>query len=299
MSFGRGGRFYGVSMRAESIVQVNGVPLCIETFGERSDPAVLLIMGSSASMDWWETELCERIAAGGRFVVRYDHRDTGRSVSYEPGSPPYSLRDLADDAAALSEVLGLARVHLVGMSLGGAIAQAIALERPDRVLTLTLIACGPAGPGDGNDRLPGMSPETIAAFTSVGEPDWEDREGVARYVADLVEIEAADSVPFDAAAIEHLVQCVFDRTIDFKAGYVNHSQIEFDLGLTRPLGELEAPALVIHGTEDPIVPFANALALRDRIPGAELLTLEQTGHELPRRTWDVLAEALISHTANA
>ena len=296
MSFGRGGRFYGVSMRAESIVQVNGVPLCVETFGERSDPAILLIMGSSAAMDWWETELCERIAAGGRFVVRYDHRDTGRSVSYEPGSPPYSLRDLADDAAALPDVLGLERVHLVGMSLGGAIAQSVAMESGDRVLTLTLIACGP---GDGDARLPGMSPETVAAFTSIAEPDWEDREDVARYVAELVEIEAADSVPFDAAAIEHLVRCGFDRSIDFKAGYVNHSQIEFDLRPTRPLAELEAPALVIHGTEDPIVPFPNALALRDQIPGAELLTLEQTGHELPRRTWGVLAEAILRHTAGA
>jgi pimeloyl-ACP methyl ester carboxylesterase len=142
-----------------------------------------------------------------------------------------------------------------------------------------------------------MSPETIAAFGSVAEPDWKDRESVAQYVVRLAEIGAADSVPFDVPAAERLAQCVFGRTTDIEASYTNHGQIEFDLGLARSLSELEAPALVIHGTEDPIAPYPNALALRDRIPGAELVTLEQTGHELPSRTWDIVSEAILTHTA--
>jgi pimeloyl-ACP methyl ester carboxylesterase len=92
---------------------------------------------------------------------------------------------------------------------------------------------------------------------------------------------------------------VFDRTTDIEATYTNHGQIDFDLDPSRSLSELDQPALVIHGTEDPIVPFSNALALRDRIPGAELLTLEQTGHELPARTWDTVTEAIMRHTAGA
>jgi pimeloyl-ACP methyl ester carboxylesterase len=256
-------------------------------------------MGSSASMDWWKTELCERLAAGGRFVIRYDHRDTGRSINYDPGSAPYGLRDLTDDAAALPDVLGAERVHLVGMSLGGAIAQAIALESPDRVASLTLIASGPIGPDAGEADLPRMAPETIAAFGTLAEPDWSDRESVAQYVVRLAEIEAAHSVDFDAAAAERLAQCVFDRTSDIEATYTNHGRITFDLEPSKSLAELDVPTLVLHGTEDPIVPYANALALRDLIPGAELVTLKQTGHELPRRTWDAVAEALLRHTATA
>ena len=91
----------------ERIVRANGVDLCVQTFGDIADPPILLIMGGASSMDWWEGGFCERLMAGSRFVVRYDHRDTGRSVSYEPGAAPYSLRDLAEDAVGLLDALGL------------------------------------------------------------------------------------------------------------------------------------------------------------------------------------------------
>jgi len=102
----------------DEIVHANGVDLCVETFGDPTDPAILLVMGSTASMDWWEDEFCARLAAGSRLVIRYDHRDTGRSVSYEPGAPPYTMRDLAADAVGLLDALDLASAHLVGMSMG-------------------------------------------------------------------------------------------------------------------------------------------------------------------------------------
>jgi pimeloyl-ACP methyl ester carboxylesterase len=103
----------------ERIVPANGVDLCVQTFGDSADFPILLIAGGASSMDWWEEGFCERLAAGSRFVVRYDHRDTGRSVSYEPGAPPYSLRDLAEDTVGLLDAFGLESAHLEGMSMGG------------------------------------------------------------------------------------------------------------------------------------------------------------------------------------
>ena len=151
-----------MDLRATSIFEANGVELCAEAFGDPGDPAILLIMGSSASMDWWEDAFCERLAAGPRFVVRYDHRDTGRSVSYEPGSPPYSMSDLVADAVGVLDAFELSRAHLVGMSLGGAIVQLVALGSPDRVASLTLIATSFAD----RDRsgLPSMETEIAAQF---------------------------------------------------------------------------------------------------------------------------------------
>jgi pimeloyl-ACP methyl ester carboxylesterase len=124
---------------------VRGVELCAETFGDPSAPPLLLIMGSGASMDWWEEDFCERLAAGGRFVVRYDHRDTGQSVTYPPGKPDYTGDDLMADAVGVLDALGLASAHVVGMSMGGALAQLVALDHPDRVASLTLISTSPAG----------------------------------------------------------------------------------------------------------------------------------------------------------
>jgi pimeloyl-ACP methyl ester carboxylesterase len=140
----------------ERIIRANGVDLCLQTFGHRANPTILLIMGGASSMDWWEDGFCERLTAGSRFVIRYDHRDTGRSISYEPGAAPYSLRDLAEDAVGLLDALGLESAHLVGMSVGGWIGQLVALDHPDRVASLTLISTSPtAWPGDPD--LPEMS----------------------------------------------------------------------------------------------------------------------------------------------
>src|SRR3954470_12147256 len=107
------------SASGETIVQANGVDLCVQSFGDPADPAILLIHGAATSMHGWEGEFCERLAAGPRFVIRYDHRDTGRSASYAPGAPPYSFRDLAADAVGLLDVFSLDRAHLVGRSMGG------------------------------------------------------------------------------------------------------------------------------------------------------------------------------------
>jgi pimeloyl-ACP methyl ester carboxylesterase len=283
----------------ERIIRANEVDLCLQTFGDRADPPILLIMGGASSMDWWEYGFCERLMAGSRFVIRYDHRDTGRSVSYEPGAAPYSLRDLAEDAVGLLDAFGLESAHLVGMSMGGWIGQLVALDHPDRVASLTLISTSPtAGPSDPD--LPEMSQELQAIFAEeASEPDWSDRAAVIDYIVEG-ERPFAGSRPFDEAAIRAIAARAFDRTTNLASSIANHAGIDSGDRWRERLGEMSVPTLVIHGTEDPMYPYGNAVALAKEISGAQLLALERVGHEVPHRAlWDVVVPAILRHTASA
>jgi pimeloyl-ACP methyl ester carboxylesterase len=285
----------------EMIVPANGADLCVQTFGDRADPPILLIAGAACSMDWWEEGFCERLAAGSRFVVRYDHRDTGRSVSYEPGDPPYSLRDLAEDAVGVLAALGLECAHLVGMSMGGWIGQLVALDHLDRVASLTLISTTPTAEDATDPDLPEISEELQASFAQeASEPDWSDREAVINYIVEG-ERPLAGSHPFDEAAMRAIAARVFDRTVNIASSMTNHFILDTGVDRWRErLGELGAPTLVVHGTEDPLFPFGNALALEKEIPGARLLALERVGHEMPPRAlWEVVVPAILRHTSSA
>src|ERR671931_712660 len=132
---------------AERMIEANGVELCTEPFGDPGDPPVLLVMGVGGSMLWWEEGFCRLLAEGGRFVIRYDHRDTGRSITYEPGHPQYTGADLVADAVGVLDAYEIAAAHVVGVSAGGAFAQLLALGFPERVLSLVLISTSPATSG--------------------------------------------------------------------------------------------------------------------------------------------------------
>ena len=283
-------------IRADKIVHANGVDLCVGTFGDPSDPPILLIGGSSASMDWWEDEFCERLADGRRFVIRYDHRDTGKSVTYEPGGPQCTSDDLVADAVGVLDACEVPRAHIVGISMGGAIAQLVALDYADKVASLTLIATSPAGPGPDDPDLPTMSEQTAARF-AVEEPDWSDREAVVDYLTHLARVSASASRPFEEQEFRDLAGRVFDRTINMASSMKNHDVLEGGDRWRERLAELTVPTLVIHGTDDPVLPYGNGLALAKDIPDAELLTLEDTGHELPRPVWGVVVPAILDHTA--
>ncbi len=278
-------------LRSELILNVNGVQICAETFGERRDPALLLIMGSAASMDWWEVELCEQIAAGGRFVIRYDHRDTGRSASYPPGEPGYTGGDLVRDALGVLDVLGVESAGLAGMSMGGALAQVIALDHPDRVASLALISTSFVD-RDRSD-LPSMSAEA-AARLPVGKPDWTDRGAVIDYLVELQRACASESAPFDEEAVRIAATRMFDRTTDIEAALTNHDLIDPADPPHRRLEELAIPTVVIHGRDDPMFPFEHGRALAETIPSAELLALDGVGHELPRRSWGLVVPAILA-----
>src|SRR3954468_13639638 len=130
------------------MIEANGVRLCTESFGDAQDPPVLLVMGTGASMLWWEEGFCRMLADAGRFVIRYDHRDTGRSVTYEHGRPGYTGSDLVADAAGVLDAYEIPAAHIVGVSAGGALAQLLALDFADRVLSLVLISTSPAVSGE-------------------------------------------------------------------------------------------------------------------------------------------------------
>jgi pimeloyl-ACP methyl ester carboxylesterase len=276
-----------------TLVHANGVDLCVQTFGAHADPAVLLVMGAGASMDCWEDDFCARLAAGPRYVVRYDHRDTGQSTSYPPGAPGYTGDDLVADPIALLDVLGLGAAHVVGMSMGGALAQLMALDHGERVASLTLIATSPAGP---DDDLPPMSDAGRAAFGAIEEPDWSDRTAAIAYLTEISRALASPAHPFDEDAVRALFTRAVDRTTNIESSQKNHHAAEGSGRWRERLGGLDVPTLVIHGAEDPIFPVGHGEALAREIPSAELLVLEGTGHELPRRDWDVVVPAILRIT---
>jgi pimeloyl-ACP methyl ester carboxylesterase len=283
-------------MTGARIVRVNGVELCVETFGDPDDPAVLLIMGAAGSMDSWEDEFCQRLAAGGRLVIRYDNRDTGRSTSSPPGRPAYTFSDLVADAAGVLDALDRPRAHVVGVSMGGAIAQTLALGSPERVASLTLLSTSAA---DGLDReLPPMSTGLREHFASPPPaPDWSDRAAVIDY---LVEGERPFLGPVhaDDATKRAVAGRVFDRTNDVAASQANHWILEGGDPVEGRSADITAPTLVLHGTHNPLFPYAHAEALAAEIHGARLVPLAGVGHEVPpRAVWDVVVSAIVEHTA--
>jgi pimeloyl-ACP methyl ester carboxylesterase len=281
--------------RSKQALVVNGVDICAETFGDSKDPAILLIMGSSAPMEWWDEGFCERLAEGGRYVIRYDHRDTGESVSYEPGAPGYTGADLTADAVGLLDALALERAHLVGISMGGGIAQEIALDHPERVATLTLMSTSPAVPGNSNRNLPSMSADARARFAAIATPDWSEREAVIDYIVAL-ERAGAGSIPFDEERFRAYAVRVIDRTTNIESALTNHEVMASGPVSTGRLKEIAAPTLVIHGTEDPMFPLPHGQALAAEIPNAGLLMMDGAGHELPRQAWHLVVPAILEHT---
>ena len=276
---------------------INGVELCVDTVGNPADPAVLLIMGAAASMDRWELPFCERLAAG-RFVIRYDHRDVGGSTTCPPGEPDYTGDDLCADALAVLDHLGVERAHLVGMSMGGGIAQTLVADHPERVISVTLISTSPAD-GGGPDRpsLPGMSDELRAVFaddTPAPEPDWSDRAAVVEHQL-AAERPYAGTRGLDEAATRELLGHVYDRTVNLASGG-NHFLVDSRPARPGRLADVRVPALVIHGSADPMLPLPHGEQLAREIPGARLLVIEGMGHEVPRWAWDEILPAVIAHT---
>jgi pimeloyl-ACP methyl ester carboxylesterase len=275
------------------MIEANGVDLCTEPFGDPGDPPVLLVMGAGASMLWWEEGFCRLLAEGGRFVIRYDHRDTGRSVTYAPGHPGYTGADLVDDAVGVLDAYELAAAHVVGVSAGGAFAQLLALGLPDRVLSLVLIGTSPATAGERG--LPSAT-EHFTGFLSSAQVAWSDQESVIEYLVGYQRMLAGGVRRFDDAGWRELVRCDVERARDIAASQ-NHNIIAEGDVASGPIWSIGVPTLVIHGTADPMFPVAHGQALAEEIPGARLLTLVGAGHGIDRADWDTIVRAILAHTA--
>jgi len=277
---------------AERMIEANSVELCAEAFGDPAAPPILLVMGTGGSMLWWEEDFCRMLADGGRFVVRYDHRDTGRSVTYEPGRPGYSGADLVADAAGVLDAYEIPAAHVVGVSAGGAFAQLLALDFPERVLSLVLISTSLAVPA--GRELPPPSAE-FTRFAAVVGVDWSDSESVIEYLLEYTRVLAGGQRPFDEAALRALARRDVERARDFAAAQ-NHDLLSDEERSRTPLSSISAPTLVVHGTADPMFPIGHGEALAEEIPGARLLRLEGAGHGVDRADWKAIVEAILEHT---
>jgi pimeloyl-ACP methyl ester carboxylesterase len=275
------------------MIQANGVDFCSESFGNPTDPTLLLNAGACLSMVWWPQEFCRKLAEAGRYVVRYDYRDTGRSITYEPGQLHYSWDDLTDDAVGVLDAYGVDRAHLFGWSMGGMIAQLVALKYPERVITLILMMSKPFAPTD----VPTVESESFLSHFAKGATlDWTNAAAVIDYTVESWRLTSAGSQhPFDEISIRALATEDVKRANNLSSG--NHALLSGGDRFYDRLGEINIPALVIHGTADPMINYQNGIALAAEIPDATLLTLEGTAHELHRNDWDTIIEAIIKHTS--
>jgi pimeloyl-ACP methyl ester carboxylesterase len=244
-------------------------------------------------MLWWEEGFCRLIADGGRFVLRYDQRDTGRSVTYPAGAPEYTAANLITDALGILDAYGIAAAHIVGLSAGGGMAQELTLLHSDRVLSLTLMSTSPATPGD--RELPPPT-EAFNRFVANASVEWEDPRSVINYLVDYERLLAGDERPFDENARRTLITRDVERARD-PAAMQNHDLLAGGAMDTGALSALDVPTLVIHGTADPMFPIAHGEALAAEIPGATLLPLNGAGHGLVPKDWRPVAAAVLEHTA--
>ncbi len=269
--------------------------LAVETFGSRLDPPVVLVMGATASMLWWPESWCTTIADHGFFVVRYDHRDTGRSTTRDPGEATYSAEDLADDLVSIMDALEFERAHLVGMSLGGYISQIVAVTHRNRVATLTLIASEPLGVEPGT--LPGIDDRFLAHFSTFADLDWHNAGDVERFLVEIGRLSAGTPERFDEAATRQRVRADIARASTMASAF-NHSSVTARHDWTDATRDITQPTLVIHGALDPILPLPNGHALANSIRGARLHVLPDAGHELNSLDLDDLTSTLTTFLAD-
>lgn len=274
------------------IVRTDGVELATEAFGDPANPPVILIMGGMASMLWWPEAFCRRLAEHGRFVIRYDQRDSGLSTKYPPGKPGYGYGDAVDDVFRVLDGYGISAAHIVGFSLGGMVGQGAALKFPGRVLSLTAISTSPLGTD--TSHLPASGAAWMDHMKV--DVDWSDRADAVGYLVDDARLVAGTAFPFDEAATRAFMQRDFDRS----GGYLsatNHSVL-FDTGETWQgrLPRMKVPLLVMHGTADPVFPVEHGETLAAAVPGARLVKLEGGGHELHPGHWDGIVRTITEHT---
>jgi pimeloyl-ACP methyl ester carboxylesterase len=281
---------------SEKIIRINEIDICAESFGNSKNPAVLLIMGATCSMVYWDEEFCQRLADTGRYVIRYDNRDVGRSIAYEPGNSQYTVVDMADDAVGVLDAYSIDQAHIVGMSLGGMIAQIIAIKHPQRVLTITLMMSSIFGSDDSDRDLPPMDERILAFHAKGAKLNWSDEESVANYLVSGSGLLSGSKHKFDEKRAYKQVRQEIKRANNLLSMF-NHALLKGDASYEGRLKGINVPALVIHGTEDTVLPYEHGQALANEIPNASLLTLEGTGHEVHFDDWDHIINAISNHTS--
>jgi pimeloyl-ACP methyl ester carboxylesterase len=287
----------------ECFAEVNGIRLCYEVLGEPDRPVVLLIMGLGGPLIWWDDEFCEGLVERGFRVIRFDNRDAGLSQAMtgagrlvkswlrRDAQQAYLLADMATDAVGLLDHLGVDRAHVVGVSMGGMIAQEIALAHPDRVLSLTSMMST-----TGSRKVGWVAPRILARMFAAWPPGEEAY--VERSVAGYRRIGSqrfmATAVPRQADRARR----TYRRGLNPAGTMRQIAAIVASPDRTAALGRITVPTIVIHGTADPLVHVSGGKATARAIPGAELVLVPGMGHDMPRELWPVLWDC-ITRTASA
>ncbi|GAA2878514.1 alpha/beta hydrolase [Streptosporangium fragile] len=277
----------------------NGIEIAYDTFGSPGGRPLLLIMGLGSQMIHWDEEFCGLLADRGHHVVRFDNRDIGESTHlHEAGVPapggdgqvPYLLDDMADDSAGLLDALGWDAAHVVGVSMGGMIAQSLAIRHPGRVRSLTSIMSTPS---------PQAAPPTDAAMAALMSPPSPDRETAIRRTLATWEVIGSPGYPLDRERLVRIAGLSYDRSYD-PAGTARQLAAIISSGDRAPaLKGLRVPALVMHGEDDQLVPLSGGIATAEAIPGARLVTFPGMGHDLPRALWPRFVDEIDALTASA
>lgn len=282
------------------------IELCYQTFGSPEDPPLLLVMGLSAPMTWWPVELCEQLARAGFFVVRFDNRDVGRSTKLSAGvglrhlarafttgtgAPPYTLGDMGDDAARLLDHLGLESAHVAGVSMGGMIAQTLALAHPQRVRSLSSIM-STTGRRTVGWQHPGVLPRLVTPR----------RDTFEAYVAQSLAINqliGSPGYPTPESEYRRLAEETWRRGVDPAGSARQTLAILRQPDRTVPLRAARVPTLVVHGLADKMVHVSGGRATAAAVPGAELLLVDGMGHDLPPALFDTFTDAITRVAARA
>ena len=294
-----------IAHQPPQLARANGIELCYEIFGDPSAEPMLLIMGLGAQMILWDDDFCRQLAARGFRVIRFDNRDIGKSSKLSGGkrlgaiellklrflkipvAAPYLLLDMAKDVVGLMDTLGIKSAHLVGASMGGMIAQEVAISFPQRVRSLTSIMST-----TGDPKVPPPSREATAVLMA---PPPATREAYLERFAQTWKILRAGSFPQDEALDRSRAERSYERGLN-PAGVARQLRAILASGSRKArLASVKAPTLVIHGTVDPLVRPEGGRDTAASIPGAKLLMVEGMGHALPVPMWPQIIDAIDRH----
>jgi pimeloyl-ACP methyl ester carboxylesterase len=287
------------------LAQTNGIELEYETFGDRSKPAMLLIMGLGVQLLGWDERFCNMLADRGYFVIRFDNRDVGLSSKIEGGPAPnplqlmagdfssasYTLDDMADDTAGLLDALDIDAAHVVGVSMGGMIGQVLTCRHPDRVLSLSSIM------STTGDRQVGQpNPEVLMALIT---PAPADREGYVETTASMFKLVGSPGYPPDEEALRAVIGASYDRA-HYPAGFMRQlAAIAASGDRSTAICNITVPTVVIHGADDPLIEASGGEATAAAIPGAKLVTIPGMGHDLPPQLWPRFIDEIVENAERA
>jgi pimeloyl-ACP methyl ester carboxylesterase len=291
------------------IAKANGIEIAYEGFGRPADPALLLIRGFAGQMLGWHEDFCGRIAGEGYFVIRFDNRDVGLSTKFDAAGildlaklvaarqsgaevpRAYCLEDMADDAVGLLDALGIERAHVCGVSMGGMIAQLVAIRHPGRLRSLISYMST-----TGEPDLPQGTPQAQAVLATAPP---EGREAAIQHTVQVHRVLAGDELGLDEAWARDMAERSWDRSSYSEGALRQMAAIMAARPRTRALGSVRVPTLVLHGSADPIIPVAHAHQTAEAIPGAELVVIEGLGHDIGPPGWPFSIPAIVEHLRRA